>query len=162
MRPGKNDIIFELKKLDNLLHRLIDARMRQIEGSDQLTRMHHWIIGYLHHHSDAPVFQKDIERAFKISRSTTSSMITLMEKKGLITRTSVEGDARLKQVHLTEKAIELRERHIADAERFDALIEGAITPDEKAQFMRIMAKVRAVVEGELNADAAQSRPEANL
>ena len=51
-----------------------------------------------------PIFQRDIEEAFQIRRSTVTGIIKLIEQKGYITRTSVESDARLKQLVPTEKA----------------------------------------------------------
>lgn len=145
MRPRGSEIIFELKALDNLIRRQGDAHMRMVTSDEQLTRMHHWIIGYLYDHQDEEIYQKDIETEFKISRSTTSSMITLMEKKGLITRESVERDARLKRICLTEKAVEMHQKQVEHMRRMDAMIEGALTPEEKAQFMRSMGKIRTAV-----------------
>ena len=57
-----------------------------------------------------PIFQRDIEEAFQIRRSTVTGIIKLIEQKGYITRTSVESDARLKQLVPTEKAEALRPR----------------------------------------------------
>ena len=57
-----------------------------------------------------PIFQRDIEEAFQIRRSTVTGIIKLIEQKGYITRTSIESDARLKQLVPTEKAETLRPR----------------------------------------------------
>lgn len=57
-----------------------------------------------------PIFQRDIEEAFQIRRSTVTGIIKLIEQKGYLTRTSVESDARLKQLVPTEKAEALRPR----------------------------------------------------
>ena len=56
---------------------------------------------------DHDVFQRDIENAFSIRKSTVSKIIKLMENKDLIRRESVEYDARLKKIVLTDKAIEI-------------------------------------------------------
>ena len=47
---------------------------------------------------------KDIEKEFSINRSTTSEMLKLMCKKGMIEREEVEYDARLKKIVLTESS----------------------------------------------------------
>ena len=155
MRPKGSEIMFELKTLDNLIHRHGDAHMRALEGGMQLTRLHHWIIGFLYHR-EGDVFQKDIETEFKISRSTTSSVITLMEKKGLVTRESVLSDARLKKIVLTDRAIKMHKHQMSDMQRVDAIIEGALTPEEKKQFMVCMAKVRTAVMENLDADSLRT------
>ena len=50
------------------------------------------------------IYQKDIEKEFSINRSTTSEMLKLMCKKGMIEREEVEYDARLKKIVLTESS----------------------------------------------------------
>ncbi len=161
MRPKDSEIIFELRTLDHLIHRHGDAHMRTLEGGMQLTRLHHWIIGFLYHH-EGDVYQKDIETALKISRSTTSSVITLMEKKGLLTREAVLSDARLKRIVLTEKAIQMHKNQMADMQRVDAIIEGALTPAEKKQFMSCMAKIRTAVMENLDVAHPEDTPEVNV
>ena len=155
MKPRGSEIIFELRTLDHLIHRHGDAHMRALEGGEQLTRLHHWIIGFLYHH-EGDVYQKDIETEFKISRSTTSSVITLMEKKGLVTRESVLSDARLKKIVLTDKAIKMHKHQMADMQRVDGIIEGALTAEEKKQFMFLMAKIRTAVMENLDADVSHT------
>lgn len=155
MRTKGSEIIFELKTLDNLIHRHGDAHMRALEGGMQLTRLHHWIIGFLYHR-EGDVYQKDIETEFKISRSTTSSVISLMERKGLLTRESVLSDARLKKIVLTDKAVKMHKRQMADMQRVDAIIEGALTPAEKKLFMACMAKIRAAVTENLDVDSSRT------
>ena len=50
------------------------------------------------------IIRKDIEKEFSINRSTTSEMLKLMCKKGMIEREEVEYDARLKKIVLTESS----------------------------------------------------------
>ena len=47
------------------------------------------------------VYQKDIEEEFYIRRSSVSSVLQLLEKKGYIERIGVKGDKRLKKIVLT-------------------------------------------------------------
>ena len=145
MLPQKGDLVFELRMLDNLMKKNADAHFRLIEKNDQLTRMHHWIIGFLFDHKDRDIYQRDIESEFRISRSTTSNMLSLMERKGLIRRQSVESDARLKKVVLTEKAERLHNMHLDTRQKLDAFIEGALTPEEKAEFLRMIEKLRRAI-----------------
>jgi DNA-binding MarR family transcriptional regulator len=75
-----------------------------------------------------------------------------MEKKGLLTRESVMSDARLKKVVLTDKAIKMHKQQMADMQRVDAIIEGALTPEEKKQFLACMEKIRTAVMEKLDTD----------
>ena len=147
MGPEKGDIIFELRTLDRQIGKRIDSMMRQVDDDESMTRVQHWIIGYLYRNTDIDVFQKDIESEFHVSRSTTSNTLTLMEKKGYIERLSMKQDARLKKIVLTEKAIELHESHMHKLKEMDRFVEGALTAEEKNELIRIIYKIRAAVTG---------------
>lgn len=71
------------------------------DGLDEVTIMHGWIMGYLHFNEDKDIYQKTIESQFGICRSSVTSLVKLMEKKGYIKREAVPGDARLKKIVLT-------------------------------------------------------------
>ena len=141
MQTEEKNIIFEMKSLDRLLRKTIEQEFRALDNDDQITRMHHWIIGFLYDRQDKDIFQRDVEAQFKISRSTTSSMLTLMEKKGLIQRQSVPGDARLKKLTLTERAKELHVQHMSKILELNSVINNAITPEEKHEMLRIIKKL---------------------
>ena len=144
------DIVFEMKTLDSLLKKRGEHYIRNAIGDDEsLTRMHHWIIAYLYNRQDTDTYQRDIESYFRISRSTTSSMLSLMEKKGLLTRASVDLDARLKKITLTEKAKEMHARLENTFIQLDRFVEESITPEEKREFLRIIDKIRRRVKADM-------------
>ena len=67
------------------------------------------ILGFISHNSEKrDIFQKDIEEELDIRRSSVTSVLQLMEKKGYIERVSVCRDARLKKIILTEKGAEIQ------------------------------------------------------
>ena len=72
------------------------------QDADRLTGMHGYLIRYLYENRGRDVFQRDIEKAFSISRSTVTVTLQLMEKNGLICRESVAQDARLKRIVLAQ------------------------------------------------------------
>ena len=90
----------QLRRVNNLIFRKI-GQIARTNGVEAVTPMHGWIMEYLYRHSETPVFQRDIEREFSITRSTVTNILQLMERKGYIARQSVEQDARLKQLVLT-------------------------------------------------------------
>ena len=85
--------------------------------------------------SQIQLFQRDIEEAFQIRRSTVTGIIKLIEQKGYITRTSVESDARLKQLVPTEKAEALRPRIVEHIKKCEAALSAGI-PDDKLHVCR--------------------------
>ena len=92
----------QVHKMDRSISKLLEARVKA-EGLDEVTLMHGWILRYLYEHQDAEIYQKDIEKYFGICRSGVTNIIQALEKKGLVCRASVESDARLKKVMLTEE-----------------------------------------------------------
>lgn len=97
----KDPVGHRIKTLNNLMKKSVDIRAAH---HDRATLMHAWIIGFVQDRDDIgkDTFPKDIEKEFSINRSTTSEMLKLMCKKGMITREEVEYDARLKKIVLTD------------------------------------------------------------
>lgn len=141
MDEGKN-VGREIKMLSNLLKREMDAQMAQL-GLDRVTGMNGWILTYLSSHKERPVYQKDLERNFSVARSTVTSLVKLMEKKGLIERTSVESDARLKALKLTAKGEQVQQSaYMCMTESERKLCEN-ISEQELEAFVSVAKKMRA-------------------
>lgn len=114
----------ELRSINNLIRRYFEFCAHKKE-MDSATGNNGWIIGYLAHHSQQDIYQKDIEDHFTIARSTASKVLTLMEQKGLIQRLTVKQDARLKKIVLTDKAWKIHDIMGKDAEKLEAtLVKG--------------------------------------
>ena len=141
MRKREERIGFEIRRLDHMLARNLQARVKAA-GLDEVTLMHGWIIRYLYANREKDIFQKDMEQHFSIGRSTVTNIIQLMEKKGFVARQSVEHDARLKKVVLTEKGIQSHETMEALIESLDmSLVEG-ITDGELEVFYSVIEKLK--------------------
>lgn len=131
----------EVKMLSNLLMRDMDAQMAQL-GLDRVTGMNGWILTYLSRHKGQPVYQKDLEKSFSVARSTVTNLVKLMEKKGFIERTSVESDARLKTLKLTEKGEQVQQAtYMCMLESERRLCEN-ISEQEIETFVSIAKKMR--------------------
>ena len=92
----------KIRCISNLIRRTLDNNLNT--KFDDITNINSWIIRYIDKNSNKNIYQKDLEKEFSITRSTASKVVNLMEKKGYIKRESVEGDARLKKLTLTDKA----------------------------------------------------------
>ena len=103
---GPQVIPAQLHRVDNLIFRRLNQFSRA-NGVEQTTPMHGWIIEYLYRHRDEPVFQRDIEREFSITRSTVTNILQLMERKGYIQRLSVPQDVIDKTIAKYLEAYEL-------------------------------------------------------
>ncbi len=107
MNEGANQfhVGHRIRKLDNILKRNMQLALNG-QGVDEVTAMNGFIIMYLHHHSAQAVYQKDIEKEFKIGRSAVTNILTRMEENGFIYRETDGSDARLKYLTLTAKGEE--------------------------------------------------------
>ena len=99
---NKQKLCFEFLSLGNILRRYVD-NSNGIKYAEKYTGSNCWVLGFLFHNRDREIFQKDIEDAFSIRRSTVSRTIKLMEKKGLIKRALGETDKRQMYFSLTPK-----------------------------------------------------------
>ncbi len=106
----KKEIIKQLRMLNNAIRRYVDCCSPVTNELDDVTSTNGWIIAYLADHQDEDIYQRDLEKEFGIARSTTSKVIALMEKKGLVAREKVVCDDRLKKIILTDKSQEYVEK----------------------------------------------------
>ena len=138
---GPQVIPAQIRRVDNLIFRRINQFARA-NGVEQATPMHGWIIEYLYRHREEPVFQRDIEQEFSITRSTVTNILQLMERKGYIRRQSVPQDARLKQLVLTEEGIHFHEKTMLSFHQTDDYVASLLTEEENAELLRLLNKLR--------------------
>lgn len=137
---------YEIKTLDHMIGRYF-TNISIKNGMDQVTVMHGWIIGYLYDHPNQDIYQKDIEAAFRITRSTVANIVKLMEKKGYIQRVSVEKDARLKKLVLTEKAKQFQRQNYMDMHNIvETQLTTNISAEDLETFLRILRTMRTNLE----------------
>lgn len=85
------------RRITRYLHQTLPDCVRGATGGNVR------VLIFLAHHSDRDIYQRDIEKAFGITRSTASRELTLLESNGMIARLPVEHDARLKRLVLTAR-----------------------------------------------------------
>ncbi len=136
----------EIRRLNNLIKREVDSSTVKNQ-LDRLTGLHGWVIGHIAR-QDGPVFQRDLEKRFSVRRSTMSNIMALMEKNGLITRQPYKGDARLKQILLTDRAKEFDKIAQQDMQRIDRLLTDGISQAELAAFFATIDKIKTNLEKE--------------
>lgn len=136
------DISFLNKKLDNHIQRKIHALYNRKEFQE-CSLMNMWVADYLFHMEleGKPVFQKDVEAEFFINRATASKMLTLMEKKGLVRRTTSDADSRLKQIKLEPRGLELQKVCCYIREEIEQQLTSCLTEEETETFKKICSKM---------------------
>lgn len=139
------DIGLTVRKLSNLIKRDIESSPSRI-GVDTIKGVNGWAIRYFYENSDKDIFQKDFEERFSIRRSTASKILKTMEEKGYIKRISVESDARLKKIVLTDTAVELHKKITADIAAREKRLRQNVTEQELETFFKVMEKFTANLE----------------
>lgn len=138
----KRRIGMEIRRLNSMLAHNMSAHVKA-EGIDEITLMHGWIIRYLYDNREREVFQKDIEKYFKVSRSSVTGVIQVMEKKGYLRRESVDRDARLKKVILTDRGIHTHEAIESLIDCLNTRTMEGISDEELEIFFRVIQKLEA-------------------
>lgn len=133
---------FEIRSLSILMKRKIDNLVSK-KHTDNVTGIHGWVMGYIYKNSNRDIFQKDIEEEFSIRRSTATTILQLMEKNNLIIRKSVDYDARLKKIELTEKAINVHEEIEKDINEFESQLVKGLSKEELNNFLSTLEKIKA-------------------
>ena len=126
-----------------LFHKLrkrVNADVQDLGLTGLKSRAIHYI---LTKSAEGPVYQRDVEGVFGVSRSTVTGMLQQMERDGLIRRDSVEGDGRLKCLIPTQKAIEMDERVRECLRRVDERLTQGLTPSQLDAFKKVAAQMAA-------------------
>ena len=136
-KGDRKSIALTLRVLHNKIKAVIHKSFPR-DGDAPQSQLQGGILGYLYHHADGPVYQRDIEKEFCISGATATNTLQLMEKNGLIVRKSQDKDARLKRIVMTEPA---RHRHAKVEEhmrRMDEKMLQGMTEAEVSELYRLL------------------------
>ena len=100
------EVIGVLHKVDNQIKRKID----QVALKHDLTGIQAFFLKIIHDKSsEGDLFQRDLEKMFDIRRSSVSTMISCVEKKGYIIRVSIPTDKRVNKIILTDEGMKKHE-----------------------------------------------------
>lgn len=99
------------------------------------------ILFYLYKNHKSDIYQKDIEDAFSIRRSTATGVLQRMEKNGLIVRSPCNFDARLKTIGLTDKALAILQRIDKSIEETETIVRKNISQNDLEVFFKVIKKM---------------------
>lgn len=143
--PPEKLIGLEIRNLSNLIRRDIEKHADKLECKPN-KGVRGWAIDYFYENRDRDIFQKDFEEKFSIRRSTASNMLKLMEKNGFIVRKSVDSDARLKKIVLTEKAVMVHNFIAEDIKKREEKLRKGLTDEEIKAFFSVVQKIKSNIE----------------
>lgn len=105
------------------------------------TRMQCATLRYLCKHQGEDVFQKDLEAEFSISGATTTNILKVMEKGGLIQRIPMEKDGRLKKLVLTDKGCAYDKAAFENVIRLEEGMQKGFTEEELTIFREYLDRM---------------------
>lgn len=121
--------------LSHKIRKRMNAEMQSLGITAAQSHVMHYILVKC---AEGPVFQRDVEKAFSLSRSAATGILQLMEKRGLILRSPVEGDARLKGLQLTEAAVQIHDQIDQGIEHMEHKLRQGLSDEEVEQFHRML------------------------
>lgn len=133
-------ISFALRMIHNQIKDIIVKSVPKTDLAPQ-SHLQGGILGFLYHHKEEPVYQKDIEREFRISGATATNTLQVMEKNGLIVRKSLDKDARLKRIMMTEEAAAGHERIEAHMRMMDERILKGFSEEETMKLNEYLERI---------------------
>ncbi|WP_225744430.1 MarR family winged helix-turn-helix transcriptional regulator [Marinilactibacillus sp. Marseille-P9653] len=134
---------YELRELSILFVRYIEKE-KAGKNFEEMHRMQAWALSFLYENQHKPIFQKDIEKEFSIRKSTTSNLVKRLKNNGYIDeRKGTQTDKRLKEIVLTDKAIEQINAFKPYIEKLEETITQGIDEAELAQFKATLSKIKA-------------------
>lgn len=134
-----------LRILSNQVRRKIENELNQrgLEVTSSQAR----IIGFVYRQTQIRnIYQKDIEAEFDIRRSTATNTLQLLEKNGYILRDSVDEDARLKKIMLTEKGIRIHEVVRESILEVEGALNSVYTIEELNELFYLLDKLYTALE----------------
>jgi DNA-binding MarR family transcriptional regulator len=133
----------EIRCLSNLIKRRIDSDPIFSE-QNKVTGTHGYILGFLCRKNDAnePVYQRDLEQAFSIRRSTATEVLNTMETNGLILRESSNTDKRLKRLVVTEKGYQTHKLIVSRLNAVDEELINVLTKEEFEALKTALEKLK--------------------
>ena len=87
------------------------------------------------------VYQRDLEKAFKLRRSTISSLLNTLERKELLRREPVPQDARLKKLILTPEGNRIGEQVHSLFHQANELMVKDFTEEERDTLASLLQRV---------------------
>lgn len=141
---GENYPMRAMANLNCVWHRVIEKRMSDLGLSSIQSRMLGYV--YFQYCREKKVLQKELEEEFKIRKSSVTSVIQILEKKGLVRRVSVPGDARKKEVVLTEYGITVQETVMERLKGLENMVNEVLTPRERKLWHSCIRKIEIRLE----------------
>lgn len=135
---GKNVISKQVQMVSRQIKRKVDEVFNEfgLTSSQALT------LRFIYETSKhKKVYAKDIENEFNVRRASIAGIIQLMEQNQLIERKSEDIDARMKEIKLTEKALEKIHNIELEMKKLEKLLSNNVSEQELSIFFKVLNEI---------------------
>lgn len=137
-----NELIMKLKKINNKIKKnLMSSEI--IQNDELLTTTQGYVLGFIRNHNldNIDVFQKDIEKAFRISKAFASEIVFTMEKSGYVKRVALTSDARYKKIIVTDLGVKKLEIIDGELNKVQSNMTISLDENEHKQLLFLLDKI---------------------
>ena len=126
----------------HILSRQVKRKVDEAVSEYNVTAVQCSLIGFIFEsNKNGSVYAKDIESRFNMRRATVAEILSLMEKNGLIERKARSEDARLKEIRLTNKSLEIKNSIEKAIKKVEKDLKKGLSEEELQDFMHIIEKM---------------------
>lgn len=122
-----------INKLANELRRKTDTYSFSKEYSGAQWKALHFILS-----KEGDIFQRDIEREFRIRSSTATELVKQLEHNGFIRKEPVSYDSRLRKIVVMDKAKAFQEKVDTELKELDGILTQGIPADKLNIYYEVM------------------------
>ena len=127
----------------------IESLYSKYAGRYHLTRATMTALDEIYHHKDG-CSQKEICQVLNIPKQTVSSVMSNLEKKGLVYKKDSVVDKRLRLYYLTQSGCVLCEKIIADLDKVGCEAFNQLSQKDRENFTRIIERLTQLIEQGMN------------
>ena len=126
--------LIHIKVLNTAIERILNKELAEYD----ITYTQATVIGYLKHHPEQDICQKDIEINLGLTHPTVSSIRSRMEEKNMIETRNMASDRRYKYIDLTEKAMNISDEIHTVIQRITAELFAGVSKEEQQVFSNVL------------------------
>lgn len=137
----ENQTMLALRMVNMGIRRQIEA-FRNQNGLDAAAGTNGWVLGFLSEHENEDIYQRDLEKELGVCRSGVSKTVAALEKEGLIERSRVASDDRLKKIVLTESGRAITDLIRENCRQLEETLTRGFSPEEFAQLQEYLDRMQ--------------------
>ena len=133
---------YEIGAQIHMLSRKIKRKLDEAFVSYGITGVQAIMLKFINDKSrEGKVYAKDIESEFDMRRATIAGILQLLEQNKLITRKAEGSDARLKEITITKKALEIINNVDSSSAELEKRLEKNMSKEERENFLKTLDKL---------------------